>query len=231
MNETERKVLPLNSAYPFAEDKTQYITPDLYVYMADGDYVIVQNDEGVPRLRVSNYYREVIEKGLKNGEAREYVQDKVRSALWLIKSIQQRQMTLFKVATSIVKHQKKFLDKGIAYLKPLTLKDIAEDIEMHESTVSRVTTNKYIHSPQGIYELKYFFHSGLSSKDGSMISSVRIRGMIKQLVNEEDQKKPYTDDQIVKIMQKRNIKIARRTVTKYREAENILSSNKRRSPY
>lgn len=216
----------------FNIEEARYVVPDVYVYKLDGKYVVMVNDDGIPRLRISNFYKKMLkDKDHSTEKTTKYIQEKMRSAVWLIKSIQQRQMTLFKVATSIVKHQKKFLDKGIAYLRPLTLKDIAEDIEMHESTVSRVTTNKYIHSPQGIFELKYFFHSGLSSKDGSMISSVRIRGMIKQLVSEEDQKKPYTDGQIVTIMQKRNIKIARRTVTKYREAENILSSNKRRSPY
>jgi RNA polymerase sigma-54 factor len=216
----------------FNVEEARYVIPDVYVYKLDGKYVVMVNDEGIPRLRISNFYKKMLQdKSHSTEKTTKYIQEKMRSAVWLIKSIQQRQMTLYKVANSIVKNQTKFFDKGISYLRPLTLKDIAEDISMHESTVSRVTTNKYIHSPQGIFELKYFFHSGLNSKDGRTISSIRIREMIKQLVAEEDSQKPYTDDQIVKIMQKRNIQIARRTVTKYREAENILSSNKRRTPY
>ncbi len=217
----------------FNPDEVNYVVPDVYVYKIDNEYVIITNDEGIPRLRISNFSKQFLRKKKegsteKQQEEKEYIEEKLRSALWLIRSIQQRQITIYKVAESLVKFQKDFFEKGIVHLKPLTLKDVADDIDMHESTVSRVTTNKYIHTPRGIFELKYFFHSGLRGKSGEQVSSLRIKEMIKQLIKEEDSKSPYTDNDILEKLRQQGIKIARRTVAKYREALNILPSSKRK---
>jgi RNA polymerase sigma-54 factor len=152
----------------------------------------------------------------------------VRSALWLIKSIHQRQRTIYRVMESLVRHQREFFDKGIAYLKPLNLRDVADDIGMHESTVSRVTTNKYAHTPQGIFELKYFFNSSINRVDGDAIASESVKERIRQLISHEDARRPLSDQRLAEMLMSSNIDIARRTVTKYREAMNILSSTKRR---
>ncbi len=215
----------------FTSSEVRYVVPDVFVYKLDNNYIVTLNEDGVPRLRISQVYKNLLRKGNSNPEnAKEYLDKKLRSAIWLIRSIQQRQITLYKVTESIVRFQSKFLDHGIAYLKPLTLKDVAQDVSMHESTISRVTTSKYVHTPQGIFELKYFFHSGLSSCNGGDISSLRIKDMIKKLVAEEDRFSPLTDIQLRSIMQQRGISIARRTITKYREAMRISPSNQRRQP-
>lgn len=213
---------------PFAEDTAQYITPDLYVHKVDGEYVITQNDDGIPKLRVSNYYREVLEKGMDKGAAKEYVQDKVRSALWLIKSIQQRMRTIYRVMESILKFQRDFFDQGVESLKPLVLKDVADDIGMHESTISRVTNNKFVQTPQGIFELKFFFNSGISRYGGAAIASESVKEKIRQLILVENVKKPLSDQAIVELLKKSDVNIARRTVTKYREMLGIASSSKRK---
>jgi len=214
----------------FNPEEVRYVMPDVFVYKLDDRYVITLNDEGIPRLRVNSMYRRILRKGSGAPEhTRKYIEDKFRSALWLIKSIQQRQATLYKVAESIVKFQRDFLDNGIPGLKPLTLKDVARDISMHESTVSRVTTSKYIHTPRGIYELKYFFHSGLESNDGGdAVSSERVKDMIHKLIGGENKAKPLTDIQLQEAVRQSGISIARRTITKYREALNIMPSNRRK---
>jgi RNA polymerase sigma-54 factor len=210
-------------------EETRYITPDLFVVKIDDDYQVYLNDEGIPRLRINPYYHSILKnKAEDNKNTREYVENKFRSALWLIKSIEQRRQTMLKVGRSLLKFQRDFLDKGINYLKPLILKNVAEDIGMHESTISRVTTNKYIHTPQGLFELKYFFHSSVGSYLGNDMSSVRVKEMIRKLVKEEDQSKPLTDDQIVKLLQSKDVKIARRTVTKYRKELKISATSKRK---
>ncbi len=222
-------------------EEAHYITPDLYVVKVDNNYQVFLNDDGVPKLRINNYYRSILTKG-ENGvnnnnnsearkENREYVENKFRSALWMIKSIEQRRQTMLKVGRSLCKFQREFLDKGVNYLKPLVLRNVAEDIEMHESTVSRVTTNKYMHTPQGLLELKYFFHSSVRSYLGNDMSSVRVKQMIKKICKEENSAKPHTDDQIVKLLQGKDVKIARRTVTKYRKELQIPSTSKRRKLY
>lgn len=160
--------------------------------------------------------------------AGEYIQEKLRGALWLIKSIHQRQRTIFRVTKSIVKFQRDFFEKGIEYLKPLVLRDVAEDIEMHESTVSRVTTNKYVQTPRGLFELKYFFNSGINTTVGDSIASESVKSKIKDIISEENPKKPYSDQKIVDILRQEGIDIARRTVTKYREMLNIRSSTERK---
>jgi RNA polymerase sigma-54 factor len=214
----------------FGEGDVRYITPDVFVHKVGDEYVVTLNEDGLPRLRVSSYYRQVLE-GAGGSEARKYVQDKMKSALWLIKSIQQRQNTLFKVTSSIVKFQRAFLDRGIAQLRPLVLKDVALDIEMHESTVSRATANKYVHTPQGIFELKFFFTSSISTGSGEDVSSESVKDRIKAIVTAEDTKHPLSDQHIAEMLDKEGVKVARRTVAKYREMMNILPSSKRRQVF
>jgi RNA polymerase sigma-54 factor len=211
----------------FTGEEPQYITPDVYVYKMGDKYVTVLNDDGLSKLRISGMYRAALKNG-QAGAAKEYIQDKLRSAVWLIRSIHQRQRTIYKVTESIVKFQRDFLDKGIAYLKPLILRDVAEDIGMHESTVSRVTTNKYVHTPQGIYELKFFFNSAINKTGGDEIASEAVKNHIKQIVAAEDAKHPHSDQKIVEILKGQGIEIARRTVAKYREVLGILPSSKRK---
>jgi RNA polymerase sigma-54 factor len=213
----------------FGGEVIQEIIPDVYVYKVEGDYVIYLNDEGIPKLKVNSLYRNIIDGGRVTLEGdRKYIQDKLRSALWLIRSIHQRQRTIYKVAKSIVKFQRDFLDKGIQFLKPLVLRDVAEDIQMHESTISRVTHNKYVHTPQGIYELKFFFNAGITSTQGETLASESVKNLVREIIAKEDPRKPYSDEKLVKILQGMNIHIARRTVSKYREMMKILSSNERR---
>lgn len=212
----------------FSGEDPQYITPDVYVHKIGGEYVTVLNDDGLSKLRVSHTYRNAL-KTASTGEAKDFIQDKLRSAVWLIRSIHQRQRTIFKVTESIVKFQRDFFDKGIAHLKPLILRDVAEDIGMHESTVSRVTTNKYVHTPQGIYELKFFFNSSINKVGGDEIASEAVKNHIKQIVAQEDTRAPYSDQKIVEILRSQGIEIARRTVAKYREVLGILPSSKRKS--
>jgi RNA polymerase sigma-54 factor len=211
----------------FSGEEPQYITPDVYVHKMGDKYVTVLNDDGLSKLRISGMYRAALKNG-HAGDAKEYIQDKLRSAVWLIRSIHQRQRTIYKVTESIVKFQKDFLDKGIAFLKPLILRDVAEDIGMHESTVSRVTTNKYVHTPQGIYELKFFFNSAINRTGGDEIASEAVKNHIKQIVAAEDPKHPHSDQKIVEILKGQGIEIARRTVAKYREVLGILPSSKRK---
>ena len=211
----------------FVHDDVQYISPDIFVFKVGDDYVVTLNDEGLPALRINPYYTDVKFKELDSG-AEEYVSDKMRSAIWLIKSIHQRQRTIFKAAKSIVKFQREFFEKGIEYLRPLVLRDVAEDIGMHESTISRVTTNKYMHTPQGIFEMKYFFNSAISITGGDFIASESVKRKIKELIEAEDQKKPLSDQTLAEMLAAGNINIARRTVTKYREMLRIGSSSERK---
>ncbi len=209
----------------FSEDEPQYITPDVYIHKVGDRYFVVPNDDGLPKLKISSFYRSALSEG---GNAKDYIQDKLRSAQWLIRSIQQRQRTIIKVAESILKFQYEFFDKGIAHLKPLILRDVAEDIGMHESTISRVTTNKYLHTPQGIFELKFFFNSGISRTNGEDLASQAVKSKIKLIIDDEDPKKPLSDQKIASLLKEGGISIARRTVAKYREQMGILSSSKRK---
>ncbi len=213
----------------FGGEVVQEIIPDVYIYKVEGDYVIYLNDDGIPRLKINSLYRNILNGSRHAPEGdRKYIQDKLRSALWLIRSIHQRQRTIYKVAKSIVKFQREFLDKGIQSLKPLVLRDVAEDIQMHESTISRVTHNKYAHTPQGIYELKFFFNAGITSTQGETMASESVKNLVREIIAKEDPRKPYSDEKLVQILQGMNIHIARRTVSKYREMMKILSSNERR---
>ncbi|MBW2349973.1 MAG: RNA polymerase factor sigma-54 [Deltaproteobacteria bacterium] len=216
---------------PFSNEEIQYIVPDIYVHKIDDEYVVALNDEDMPRLRISSFYRDAIKNGIAAPSAKDFIQDKLKSALWLIRSIQQRQKTIYKVTKSIVSFQSEFLDKGIAHLKPLILKTVADDIEMHESTISRVTTNKYVHTPQGIFELKFFFSASLGRNDGSDdVASYSVKAQIRQMIQAEVPTRPYSDKQIVEMLAKEHIRIARRTVAKYRDLMGILPSSRRKRP-
>ncbi len=213
----------------FAPTETQYVTPDVYVYKVADEYVVSLNEDGLPRLRISNFYKNVLQGKGSSSVTKEYIQEKLRSAVWLIKSIHQRQRTIYKVSESIVRHQKDFFDKGLEFLKPMILRDIASDIGMHESTVSRVTTAKYIHTPRGIFELKYFFNSGINKTDGDSLASESVKEKIREIVSKEDVKNPYSDQKIVELLNAQaGIDIARRTVAKYRDILGILPSSKRK---
>ena len=213
----------------FSDETPQYINPDIYVYKLENEFVIMLNDDGMPKLRVNSFYKSSISRGKNiSGEAEDYIHDKMRSAAWLIKSIHQRQKTIYRVMESILAFQREFFDKGIAYLKPMVLRDVAQDIQMHESTISRVTTNKYAFTPQGIFELKYFFNSSIRRSQGGSIASASVQDKIRQIIAGEDQKKPYSDDKIAQILKEDHIHIARRTVAKYREMLKVLPSNKRK---
>jgi RNA polymerase sigma-54 factor len=216
----------------FGGEVVQEIIPDVYIYKLEGEYVVHLNDDGIPKLRVNSFYRSILSESRSGFEGdRKYIQEKLRSALWLIRSIHQRQRTIYKVAQSIVKFQKEFLDKGIQFLKPLVLRDVAEDIQMHESTISRVTHNKYAHTPQGIYELKFFFNTGITSTQGDSMASESVKNLLREIIAKEDPRKPYSDEKLVEILRGMNIHIARRTISKYREMMKILSSNERRKVY
>jgi RNA polymerase sigma-54 factor len=213
----------------FSDDNIPYITPDVYVFKMGDDYVVMLNEDGLPKLRINSYYRSILrEQAKSSGEAKDYINDKIRSALWLIKSIHQRQRTISRVTKSIVKFQRQFLEKGVAYLKPMVLKDVALDVEMHESTISRVTSNKYVHTPQGIFELKYFFNSSINTSRGENVASESVKEKIRLILAQEDPQKPYSDQELVEILKKQDILIARRTVTKYREMLGVLPSTQRK---
>ena len=213
--------------------KSQYVIPDVYIVKIEDQYVALLNEEGLPQLRISPVYRRLLDKtAVENtDETRAYVKDKFRSALWLIKSVEQRQKTIHKVASSIINFQRDFLGQGIEYLRPLVLRDVANDIGMHESTVSRVVTNKYMHTPQGVFEMKYFFHSGIASSYGDAVSSVTIKQRIRKIIEQEDPKKPLSDSKIVSILQREGLELARRTIAKYREELKISTSNQRKVMY
>jgi RNA polymerase sigma-54 factor len=213
----------------FSDETSQYITPDIYVYKMDNDFVIVLNDDGMPKLRVNSLFKRSISRGRRVGnDAQDYIQEKMRSAAWLIKSIHQRQKTIYRVMESILRFQRAFFEQGIAFLKPMVLRDVAQDISMHESTISRVTTNKYAYTPQGIFELKYFFNSSIKRDEGGAIASASVMEKIRQIIASEDPKRPHSDDKIAQVLRQENIHIARRTVAKYREMMRVLPSNKRK---
>ncbi len=213
----------------YGEDEQVYITPDVYVQKDGDEYVVFLNDDDIPQLHISSYYKNAVKKGgIINRDARSYLKDRLRSAEWLIKSIQQRKKTIYNTMTSIVKFQRDFFDHGIAHLKPLVLRDVADDINMHESTISRVTTNKYVHTPHGIFELKFFFNSSINRANGETIASASVQEEIRRIVSSENPKKPYSDQKISDLLETSGIQIARRTIAKYREMMGILPSNNRK---
>jgi RNA polymerase sigma-54 factor len=217
---------------PYAQEATNYIVPDVYVHKIDGEYIIRLNDDDLPRLKISSYYQEMLQSGPDPAmkESKTYIADKVKSAEWFIKSIHQRQRTIYRVMESILNFQQDFFERGSAYLKPLILRDVAEDIGMHESTISRVTSNKYTHTPQGIFELKFFFSTAIPRDGQEALASESIKTRIRQMVQAEDKSKPFSDSALAGKLADTGIKIARRTVAKYREQMKIPPVKHRRLP-
>ena len=214
----------------FGEGVSTFVSPDVFVYKLDGEFLIVLNEDGLPNLHLSPVYENASESA--SSKEKEYFNEKIRSAAWLIKSLHQRQRTLYKVVESIVKHQRGFFEEGVSKFKPLILKDIADDIGMHESTVSRITTNKYVATPFGVYELKFFFNSALELDDGSQVGSESVKALIKKCISEEDPKNPLSDERIGEILKEHlKVNIARRTVAKYRMAMDIPSSSRRKAHF
>jgi RNA polymerase sigma-54 factor len=209
----------------FQTEEPRYIIPDVYVHRVGDEYFVVTNDDGMPKLKISGFYRSAM---AGNPKAKEYIQDKLRSAQWLIRSIDQRRKTIVRVTECIVEKQQDFFEKGIEHLKPMILRDIAETVGMHESTISRVTSNKYVHTSRGTFELKYFFNSAIRRDHHTDIASESVKQAIKNIIGGEDEKAPLSDQRIVEILAQDDIRIARRTVAKYREMLGILSSSKRK---
>jgi RNA polymerase sigma-54 factor len=225
------RTLETNPGRKFSTERAHYIEPDVFVRRVGDEYVIQLNDDGLPRLRVSRSYRRMLQTMRSEGrqsEAQQFIKDKIRSAVWLIKSLDQRQRTIYKVASSIVRQQRDFLDKGIDHLRPMVLRDVAEDIAMHESTVSRVVSNKYIHTQRGLFPMKFFFHSGIDREYGDNISSLTVKRKIEQMIQAEDPKRPLSDSELMRILNREGIQIARRTVAKYRDELSIPSSTDRK---
>ena len=213
----------------FSNEQTNYVVPDVYLYKIDGEFVIQLNDEGLPQLQLSSEYQQLLkQKNALSPESRGYLRENKRNAEWFIKSIEQRQRTIYRVMESLLKFQRAFFESGPGAMRPLILRDVAEDIGMHESTVSRVTSNKYVHCPQGIYELKYFFSTAVSNQDGDSVAAEAIKTRIRQLVHNENPLKPLSDNKISELLAKENITVARRTVAKYREQLKILPVKHRR---
>ena len=216
-------------------ESSTYVVPDVYVLKIDDEYQIVLNEEGLPKLRISSTYRHMVSRNSGKqtpAEAKEYVRNKLRSAFRLIKSLEERQRTIYKVARSIVTFQREFLDYGIEKLRPLVLRDVADDIGMHESTVSRVVNNKYMHTHRGLFEMRFFFHSGIATRDGgSNVSSLTVKDRIRKIIRAEDQKRPLSDSAIVQALKAEGLLIARRTVAKYREELKIPSSSSRKQVF
>ena len=209
-------------------EATRYVVPDIIVEKVNGEYVVTNNDTSLPKLMVSSYYNKLSAQAGKDEELNKYLNDRFNAAVWLIKSIEQRKNTIFNVASAVVKYQQEFFDHGEKTLKTLTLKQIAEEVGVHESTVSRSINGKYMQSPRGVFELKYFFSSGVPGGDGQGVSSNSVKSIIKEIIAGEDPRKPYSDQDMVEILKGKGIDISRRTVAKYREGMNILSSSKRR---
>jgi RNA polymerase sigma-54 factor len=225
------RTLETNPGRKFSTERPHYIEPDVFVRRVGDEYVIQLNDDGLPRLRVSRSYRRMLQTMRTEGrqsEAQQFIKDKIRSAVWLIKSLDQRQRTIYKVAASIIRQQRDFLDKGIEHLRPMVLRDVAEDIGMHESTVSRVVSNKYIHTQRGLFPMKFFFHSGIDREYGENISSLTVKRKIEQMIQAEDPKRPLSDSELMRILNREGIQIARRTVAKYRDELSIPSSTDRK---
>ncbi|HEV3455820.1 MAG TPA: RNA polymerase factor sigma-54 [Thermoanaerobaculia bacterium] len=228
------RTLETNPGRKFSTERPHYIEPDVFVRRVGDEYVIQLNDDGLPRLRVSRSYRRMLQTMRSEGrqsEAQQFIKDKIRSAVWLIKSLDQRQRTIYKVAASIIRQQRDFLDKGIDHLRPMVLRDVAEDIGMHESTVSRVVSNKYIHTQRGLFPMKFFFHSGIDREYGENISSLTVKRKIEQMIQAEDPKRPLSDSELMRILNREGIQIARRTVAKYRDELSIPSSTDRKQVF
>lgn len=214
---------------PFGGTESIYVTPDAFLFKMGDEWTIMLNDDGMPKLRINGYYRELLKHGSSmKAEDREFLLEKIRSASWLIKSIDQRQRTIYRVTKSILEKQLDFFERGIRHLKPMVLRDVADDIGVHESTVSRVTTHKYLHCPHGLFELKFFFNPGIQTLSGEMMASESVRAKIRDLIGAEDTAKPLSDQAISQMLRLEGVDIARRTVAKYRESMKILPSSRRK---
>lgn len=212
----------------YSREEVIHIIPDVYIEESEGKFIIILNDDGVPKLRLSNYYRKLIaNKNALGREEKQFLEEKLRSAIWLLKSLDQRNKTIYRVTESILKFQEEFFRKGIKYLKPLNLNDIATELGMHESTISRVTSNKYLQCPQGLFNFRFFLSNAVHTANGE-VSSITVKDIIKQLISKEDSKVPLSDKDIVEILKGKDINIARRTVAKYREELKIQSHSRRK---
>ena len=211
-----------------SQDETRYITPDVFIEKEDGEYHVIINEGSVPRLMVSSYYRQVLRESANDRNLAEYLNDRINTANWLIRSIEQRKQTIYNVVSAVVRYQRDFFEYGPKHIKPMTLKQIAEEVGIHESTVSRSINGKYMQSPRGVFEIKYFFTSGVSADGGEGMSSNAVKSIIREMVEQEDSKKPCSDQYMADRMQADGINISRRTVAKYREEMGIPSSQKRK---
>jgi RNA polymerase sigma-54 factor len=216
-------------AQGFAQSRNHYVTPDIHLERVNGGYVPVMNERDLPHLRISNAYKDILAQPDTGGEARSYIREKIRGAKFLIRSIAQRQQTIQRIATEILNHQKEFFEMGPSHLKPLNMATVAEAVGVHETTVSRAIAGKYMRTPHGVFELKYFFTSGVKSESGDDVSNTAVKTAIGEIIKSEPSQKPYSDEQLVKLLNEKGIKVARRTVAKYREAMGVLPSHLRKS--
>jgi RNA polymerase sigma-54 factor len=212
----------------YSNEQTNYVVPDVYLYNLDGEFIIQLNNDGLPQLEISTAYQNLIKDKDKIGADKGYLTEQKRHAQNFINSVHYRQNSIYKVMKSLLKFQHEFFQKGPSYLKPLVLNDVAQDIGLHESTVSRITSNKYVHTPQGLYELKYFFSSAVSTTDGNLVASEAIKNRIRQLIQQEAPEKPLSDNALSEILKAEGVKVARRTVAKYRDQMKILPVKHRR---
>ena len=212
----------------FLPDNDQYILPEVFVQKVGDDYVVTTNNEHIPHLRISNTYKDLMAQGENSAEVRNYIREKIRAGKFLIKSLHQRQQTILNIAREIVNRQREFMDKGVAGLKPLTMVQVAEVVGVHETTVSRAVSGKYMQTPRGIFEMKYFFTAGIQTSSGDGLSNTSVKDMIAEIFKNEDTSKPLSDQEVVKMLKDKGIVIARRTVAKYRTELNILPSNLRK---
>ena len=212
----------------FLPDNDQYIVPEVFVRKSDGEFVVTTNNEHIPRLRISNTYKDLMAKGQNSREVRDYIREKIRAGQFFIKSLQQRQETILNIAKEIVRRQHEFLDKGVAFLKPLTMVQVAETVGVHETTVSRAVSGKYMQTPQGLFEMKYFFTAGIPTANGDGVSNTTVKDMIAEIFKKEDPARPLSDHEVVELLHDKGLVIARRTVAKYRTKLNILPSSQRK---
>jgi RNA polymerase sigma-54 factor len=212
----------------FLPDNQQYVVPEIFVQKVGDEYVVSTNNEQIPHLRISNTYKDLMAQPDSSTEVREYIRDKIRAGKFLIKSLHQRQQTILNIAKEIVSRQREFMDHGVSRLKPLTMVQVAEVVGVHETTVSRAVSGKYMQTPRGVFEMKYFFTSGIKTASGVRLSNTSVKDMIAEMIEKEDPGKPLSDEEIVKLLSEKGIVIARRTVAKYRSELNILPSHLRK---
>jgi RNA polymerase sigma-54 factor len=212
----------------YLPDNDQYVLPEVFVQKVSNDFTVTTNNEHIPHLRISNTYKDLMSQGGNSTEVRNYIREKIRAGKFLIKSLHQRQQTILNIAREIVHRQREFMEKGVAYLKPLTMVQVAEVVGVHETTVSRAVSGKYMETPQGTFEMKYFFTAGIQTASGDGLSNTSVKDMIAEIFKKEDSTKPLSDQEVVRMLKEKGIVIARRTVAKYRTELNILPSNLRK---